>query len=968
MKRRPLYFAILAATASLSHPILAQENEGADPTVEEIVVTGSFIKRDKFDMASPVESIDAVDIQTSGYTSIGPYIRDLTYTANVDTVANVLSVADGQQDSNSARFNLRGLGTSSTLTLMDGRRVLNSGAVAGIIPDIALDRVEVILDGGAATYGTDAVAGVVNLIPIQRFDGAKVRGFYTQDSEGDIYEPKVSLLFGRSFDRLDVVAAIDYSERKDALHRSDRPDYLRADNDTSISGNPGSYSVAATGGFGGVDPGCGTGNAGREDDGLAGSYPGGLPTDLGTGLPIALACTMEYGQFQDYKRPYEDLVTYLTASYELNDSVTLRGFLNYNDRTSVLVSTPSTAERGSNDLLNISPVHPNSPFPYTVTPRNWRPFSANGATQPSFMDDRGSLNTPWNYVTTSLALGTEFDMGSGWTGEAWATRANSSTTIKNTWLNLDRLSMALRGEGGPDGDQWFNPFYSASVHSPDYVPCETGTGAGCTANDQTLVNWLYHSDEYEASETEYWSVEGFVTGDLFELPAGAVQVAVGAQFRETEYMIQGNPLARTASEIYTNAAADGGPASQDYNSAVNNGVSGRSVTESAVSSLFTEFLVPIADELEMTLAMRYEDFRDLGMSATVPKVSFRYQPLDNLSLRASVGEGFLAPTVSEVTIDDNPQCSELFSGTDPVTGGDLANALSCSNGNPDLDPEESEIFNLGATWKATDNLEFSLDYQQIDYSDRIIRLSSTDTLNMDFANMLQENGLNQGDWSNLSDPDQLAVLQSWHSSPEADSGIIRDPATGDVLQVIREPNNITAVEVDVIDFRIRHGMDMGRWGYLSTNWSTTAYAKYEYQDAWGARADAAGKQNGDSDIAPPLPEMKHQLRFGWLLDRHHVGLTFNYQDEVEFDSSVGPAYGPGLGASVPETINAQTIVDLRYAVNFDQLAGGRVEFALGANNLLDERPQRLPILGGLETRLQDPTGRMLYIEGTYSFE
>lgn len=961
MKLNPLYRAVLLSALAVPATSLAQESDESERTIEEVVVTGSYIKRDKFDMASPVESIDAVDIQTSGYTSIGPYIRDLTYTANVDTVANVLGAADGQQDSNSARFNLRGLGTSSTLTLMDGRRVLNSGAVAGIIPDIALERVEVILDGGAATYGTDAVAGVVNLIPLEQYDGFKMRGFYTADSEGDIYEPKAAMLWGKTFDKFDVVAALEYSERPDALYRSDRPEYLRADNDTSISGNPGSFSGPISF-FGlGIDPGCGTANSGHTDDGQAGSYPSGTPLSI-------FYCTLEYGQFQDYKRPNEDLVAYVTGSYELNDSVTLRGFLNHNDRTSVLITSPSTAERGSNDLMTVPGAHPNNPWGVDVAPRSWRPFSANGATQPSFLDDRGASNADYNYITTSLSFGAEFDLGSGWTGEAWGTKAETSTDIKAHWLNLDRLTLALRGEGGPNGDQWFNPFFSASPLSGSYVDCETGTGAGCTANDQSLVNWLYYSGEYTASETDYWSVEGFVTGDIFELPAGTVQVAVGAQLRETEYMIQGSPLARTPSALHTTAAADGGPASQNYNSAVVNGVSGRSTSESAVSSLFTELLVPIVDDLEMTLAMRYEDFRDLDVSATVPKVSFRYQPRDDLSLRASYGQGFLAPTVSEVTVNDSPSCSELFSGSDPVFGGSLISALSCSDGNPELDPEESEIFNVGATWKATEDLEFSLDYQQIDYTDRIIRLSTTDTLNIDFANFLQAQGMSQTEWEALSGAQQDAAFLPWIGSAGEDPGITRDPLTGSVQQVVRTPNNVAALEVDVIDFRIRYGTDLGEWGYFTTNWSTTAYAKYEYVDAFGQTADAAGKRNGDTDIAPPLPEMKHQLRFGWMFNQHHLGLTFNHQDEVEFDGSVGPSFGPGLGVPEPDTIDAQTIVDLRYALTLDSVAGGQIEVALGANNLLDEEPQPLPILSGLETRLQDPTGRMWFVEGTYSFE
>src|SRR5690606_30122711 len=106
--------------------------------VEEVVVTGSYIRNSAFTGASPVDSISQEDLLESGAPTMGQYIRDLPYTQNTDTVANVNATQTGQQDSNSARFNLRGLGTNSTLTLVDGMRSVNDGAVASLLPDIAI--------------------------------------------------------------------------------------------------------------------------------------------------------------------------------------------------------------------------------------------------------------------------------------------------------------------------------------------------------------------------------------------------------------------------------------------------------------------------------------------------------------------------------------------------------------------------------------------------------------------------------------------------------------------------------------------------------------------------------------------------------------------------------------------------------------------------------------------------------------
>lgn len=730
MKKNYLHKGLVLIVLTVPLNAMGQETTEVNetPIVEEVIVTGSFIKREKFDMASPVEVIDSVDVLASGYTNIGSFIRDLTYTQNVDTVANVLGAQDGGQDSNSARFNLRGLGTSSTLTLFDGRRVPSQAAVAGILPDIAMARAEIILDGGAATYGTDAIAGVVNMIPMKEYEGFKIRGFYSADADRISPEPKLSVLFGRTFGDFNVTAAAEYSERKTGLYRTDRPRYLEADNDTSVTGNPGSFSfygggAPAGGGFRGVDPQCGQFNGTRIDDSQAGSFPSG--TNPG------FFCTFEYGEYQDYKRPNEDFIAYVSTRYDVNENLNLQAMVNYNDRTSVLISSPTTGERGSNNLLLIPSTHPNNVFSVfgTVSPRNWRPFTANdSSTIPSHLDSRNAANSAFEYETFLFSFGAEFEIpNTSWSGSSWVTRGQNKTHTRSHGLNLDNLALALRGEGGPNGNQWLNPFGSASPLSTTFTSgtgaivngygnCETGTGIDpangnpCSANDQTLVDWLFVKQHYETLDTDSWSWEGVLTGDLFEVPAGTVAAAFGAQYRYYEYVTGGSPLGSTPSSIFTNVSALGGPASLNYNTAPTNGVSDGSYGELAVNSIFGEIDIPIIDQLSMILAVRHERFVDFDLQATVPKVSFRYEPFENLSLRTSYGEGFLAPTVAEVTLDPTPGCSEAFTGTDPFVGGTLVGALSCRQGNPGLDPEISEVINFGFTWRGfDDDLELSLD-------------------------------------------------------------------------------------------------------------------------------------------------------------------------------------------------------------------------------------------------------------------
>lgn len=957
----PYGLAACACALPLVGYAQAQDGEGVQETV---IVTGSHIRRGTFDGASPIVTIDPELILTSGQATIGGLIRDLPYTQNVDTVANVLGVQDGQQDSNSSRFNLRGLGTSSTLTLMDGRRAIDPGAIATILPELAIGSIDIVLDGGAATYGTDAIAGVVNFVPRQSYDGVQVRAFYTQDSDGKIPEPKISALWGTGGERFDVVAALDYSKRDDALYRSDRPKYLRADNDTSVFSNPGQYGSYRPGNTtAGIfpfrrDPDCGQFNGSNTDDGLAGSYPSGAPNSF--------YCTWEYGEFQDFKRPNENLVTYVSGTLEVSDNVTLKGMLNYSDRISRLISSPTTGDSGTNNVLLIPAGHPNNPFGVNLSPYSsfWRPFTGKmGSTQPSNLDSRGADNTEFNYTTQQISLGTEFEFGNSWYGEFWVVDGSVTTNITGYWLNSDKLQQALRGEGGVGGNQWFNPFGSASTLSPNYVAGETGTGG--TANAQSLVDWLFDSGSYDSRKEEYWSVEGFVSGEIAQMPAGPLSLAVGAQVRNRDLTTNPSILSRVASVEFPDLSALGGPANQNYNSSPTEGVGTSTYGESGVNAVFAELDVPLAETLSMIIAARYEDFTDFNMKKTVPKVSLRYQPTDNLALRTSWGEGFLAPTITEITVQPTPSCVEIFSGSDPF-GFSKVGALSCGNGNPNLKPETSEVKNIGFSWRATDGIEFSADYQRIQYDDRIVGLVSDDILNADYARFLAVNPT----YESADAATQETMRRAWYASGQ-DPAITRDPVTELLTLVNRYSDNVNYVEADVLDLRLTYTRDLASGGLFTTSLATTYYPSYKYLDyETGGLVDAAGKQNGDTNIAPPMPEFKTALRFGWLHNKHSLAMTVHNHSGIIFDATPGPSIGPNAvtEADIPDKIDGYTTVDMRYAYSFDDVGGGAIDVAIGAINLTDNDAQPLPVVGGLETRLQDPTGRMLYLEGTFRFE
>ena len=323
--------------------------------------------------------------------------------------------------------------------------------------------------------------------------------------------------------------------------------------------------------------------------------------------------------------------------------------------------------------------------------------------------------------------------------------------------------------------------------------------------------------------------------------------------------------------------------------------------------------------------------------------------------------------MTELTPDPTPGCTELFTGNDPFTGANLTGALSCTSGNPELDPEESDIWNIGFTFRPVGDLEISLDYQEIEYSDRIVRLGTEDTLRRDLANLLLANGLSQEQYDELDAAEAAALRAEWYAGG-SDPNITRD-STGTVLQVVRIPGNVAVMNVNVIDFRLNYGVQLGDFGYLSADLAHTHYTKYDYEDAFGDITDAVGARNGATDIVPPIPEYRTNLRLNWIKDNHSLGIITKYTPAIDFDGSIGPTFGPeAVTVEAPDEIDPYTVVDVRYGYLFEDLWRGSLGLAVGLNNAFDEDAQALPILGGLETRLQNPLGRTYFLEFTYTME
>ncbi len=225
-KAIPYKRSLLCAAVSLSLLPLAGQTIAQDESIEEVVVTGSFIRRSEgFQSASQATQLTAEDLEAQGTLNLGEVVQNLTFVNGASSA--ITNTIQGTSD-RSSNIDLRGLGPRSTLTLLDGKRLANQN-VNTQIPTIAIQRLDIVADGAAALYGNEAVAGVVNFVPYKSFDGLRVETYAEGDERGDYDEHSVQMLWGGDIGDLDVVVAGQFRSNSTGLGRASRSCELRLD-------------------------------------------------------------------------------------------------------------------------------------------------------------------------------------------------------------------------------------------------------------------------------------------------------------------------------------------------------------------------------------------------------------------------------------------------------------------------------------------------------------------------------------------------------------------------------------------------------------------------------------------------------------------------------------------------------------------------------------------------------------------
>jgi iron complex outermembrane receptor protein len=901
-------------------------NAGAGP-IEEVVVTGSYIGRpSQADSPSPLRVTTQGDIEALGVNEIGDIIERMTINTGSQNNPDAFTQNFTTGTSN---INLRGLGVSSTLVMINGRRQTQSAAAtdrgenfvdtSSLPPMIAFDRIETLKDGATALYGSEAVAGVVNFITRSDFEGVDLQVDLQAVDGYPQNDRQISGLYGVGNDSTHFLAAFSFLDRS-PLTTNDRRLSGPTD-DLSQAGNPGSFlvpslpanptygliwSAAFDSNLNGVadaleprlglpavpgaqlpvfaDPDCAT-IAAQDPKVIAPSVVPPVPTPNGDVL-IGL-CEFDFGDYYSLVPDEQRQSAFFELIHNFADSISARVELHV----------------ANNDATrNNSPTFPFAAFPEVAATHPDNPFGADVNFIGRVKGAGGeAVKSVHNSDTWRLAATLAGGFSDEWGWELGLQKSRNDFFVSAPDVLVDRFNAAIQGLGGSGCDPgtgtpgvgscvYFNPFGSAL----------TGTG---TVNSPALLDYMIGELSFDA-RSELLTIDGLVTGTLGAINGVPVGAAFGVQLREDELAYDYNDQANADNFLFL----VGNPDFADSRD---------------VTALFAEFALPLSDSVDMQLAARYEDYGS-GVNSTDPKLSVLWRPNDDVSMRASFGTSFRAPSLYQVY---GTQTS-LAQLTDPNVGTPQffpVRAQPNPSGAP-LQPEEADVLNLGLSWYVTDSIELGIDYWSFDYTNVIIQQNPQALLNAADAG------------------DQQALSQ-----------VIRDTASGLLLRIDTYYANASSLETDGFDLSLNYLLDGGSAGDFVLGAEATFVSSYDAVDPQAGRIEGAGRRNF-GNFATSVPELRATAYVNWQRRNHGINVFLNYIDSY-IDDEGGPL--------ALEKIASFTTVDAQYNFRFLGERGPALSF--GAINLFDEDPPRVTTNGGYDSKVHDPRGRLLYAKATFSF-
>jgi outer membrane receptor protein involved in Fe transport len=895
--------------------------------LEEIVVTGSLIRGTPEDAALPVEVFSVDELREIGNPTALEFAKTLTSSGPTTGEAYYFG---GSGNTGNVGYNLRGIGADKTLTLFNGRRSYEN---ASMFPSAAVQRVEILKDGAAVTYGADATGGVVNFITRNDFEGFELQSSYKAISGSD-GEWNMSALGGWDVGDTNFMIAAEWDHRSelDAIER----DFTNLPNAV----NPAPWSTL-TNLAGWVPRGSLPATPGNTANGEWGS-PLGLVSDfdqssceaVGGVYVNSYTCKYNYIPYYNLVEDSEFYRLFGQVTSDVSDTMQfyVRGAFarnyrphQYGSPSQPVIRGPARAN-GATYQIYVPVTNPyvasfmdrtgwssNSLAGFTqgFTPITYRAFAHGGNDVFAEGNSHSTPNTnDSKYMHVSSGVNGMFDISEreiNYDVALTYNHFNSEGTAPD--IVGSRLQQALNGFGGPNcnaqdldptrfgtqnpgaagtnGCQWYNPFASNFAGQPVLGLANPAYDASQT-NDPALIAWLF--DPREVLNTS-WNItlDAVFSGDTgLELPGGGVAWGAGIQWRDTQTRdTVESPLYNGSQPCAWEEQVAVPPEDPRYTGCLPDepgpffffGTNEPSATSQEQFSYFLELNLPIFDTLNMTAAVRNESFTG-DLEATVYKFSGKWDITNNLAMRGSYGDNYQAPPASVVP-------GEVNNGVNSYTiaAGNWRGAQTVTN--QGIQPETATVWSAGLIWDSTGfaddhDFRFIIDYFDLETQDELGLLASANTIAEAVFSIAPDGSSSvPTDGSALADCAHPMVARVTFNGGACVQGV----TTADDFSNVRTAyGNGPGQHTAGFDIQMDYSMPLGP-GEFRFSTTITKVEKFEFSETVldGVVLDPGDDRLGTlnfATIANAAPELRANVNFNYSWDAHNLRLVFNHIDGV----------------------------------------------------------------------------------------
>jgi iron complex outermembrane recepter protein len=686
LTKKPLYLALAAISPGVCSMALAAENDNQSQQleVEEVVITGSRIKRKDIDGLGKVNVVHAEDFAKIGAISVDQVLKYSPFTAGgaAGAESNYLSSKEGY---GTASVNLRGLGQNRTLVLVNGRRFVPGGSGANSVVDLnsipvnMIDRMETLLDGSSAVYGADAVAGVVNIITKRSFDGFQIDASYGATQEGDGENTDLSFVFGREMQDKGFIVSANYIDRKEvrSKDRSFSECFIEEEGGEKFC----SGSSSTAGGRGSTTT---MGNVQFNQD------PNG---DGDSFVPYRFSQhAFDFQEYFNLSAPYDRINISANGFMDLTDNVRLFTENTYAKRNSNTEASPASVSR-----IFFSSTYLHNPTGEDLNLRRR-------------MVEDGLGARVWEQEVTLFRtiVGLEGSLANDWSWEVAVNYGKSESEEQFT----NAIDMT-----------YFNDTINeADCASPSATRCVDWFGI----NDPSPEAFAYiNATVPTEGENKQTSFTANITGDLMQIGSGAIGFAAGI-----EYLRDDGSYRTTYAgpgPIRSGGGGSGAPIDADLSS----------------TEAYVEANIPLAESFDLNVAARYSDYSDFDAEFTY-KLGADWRVTDEFRLRSTVSTAVRTPNIRELYTTEELNYTNFVDPCDQwETSGNANLAANCGAdvgagfqqselfievdypGNPDLDPEKADTFTFGLVYEPAviEGLALTLDYYRIEIENSIRNIS-----------------------------------------------------------------------------------------------------------------------------------------------------------------------------------------------------------------------------------------------------